>query len=52
VRYVEQSNPQVLHQVMAVLSRDAGIMAIVGASVAGVAMRHLASRNAMRGHPA
>ena len=32
VRYVEQSNPHVLQQVMVVLSRDATTMAAVGAS--------------------
>ena len=49
VRYVEQSNPQALQQVMVILARDAGSMAAVGASVALVAMRHLANRKALRG---
>ena len=46
VRYLEQSNPHVLQQVMVVLSRDATTMAAVGASVAAIVMRRLASRNA------
>jgi hypothetical protein len=48
VRYVEQSKPQVLQQVMLVLSRDAATMAAVGNSVAAVVMRHLSNRNASR----
>jgi hypothetical protein len=39
VRYVEQSDPKVLEQVMLVLSRDAATMAALGASVAAVVMR-------------
>jgi hypothetical protein len=52
VRYVEQSNPQALQQVMAFLARDAASMAAVGASVALVATRHLANRKASRGQSA
>jgi hypothetical protein len=51
-RYAEQSNPQALQQVMAVLARDAATMAAVGASVAVVVMRHLAKRKALRGQSA
>jgi hypothetical protein len=47
VRYVEQSNPQVLQRMLLVLSRDAALMAAVGASIATV-MRHLLSREASR----
>ena len=46
VRYVEQSNPQALQQVLLVLSRDATTMAAVGASVAALVMQHLSSRQA------
>ncbi len=46
VRYVEQSNPQVLQQVMVVLSRDAVTMAAAGASVAALVMRQLSNRRA------
>ena len=44
VRYVEQSNPHVLQQVMVVLSRDATTMAAVGASVTALVMQHLSAR--------
>ena len=44
VRYVEQSNPQALQQVLLVLSRDATTMAAVGASVAALVMQHLSGR--------
>jgi len=46
VRYVEQSNPQALQQVLLVLSRDATTMAAVGASVAALVVQHLSSRKA------
>lgn len=46
VRYVEQSNPQALQQVLLVLSRDATTMAAVGASVAALVMQRLSSRKA------
>ena len=48
VRYVEQSNPQALQQVLLVLSRDATTMAAVGASVAALVMQHLSGRAARR----
>jgi len=48
VRYVEQSNPHVLQQVMVVLSRDAATMAAVGASVTAIVMQHLAARKIAR----
>ena len=48
VRYVEQSNPQALHQVMVVLSRDATTVAAIGSSVAVVLMRHLSNRPTLR----
>jgi hypothetical protein len=52
VRYVEQSNPQVLHQVMVVLSRDAATMAAIGASVAAIVAQHLSGRQAAGAQPA
>ena len=52
VRYLEQSNPHVLQQVMVVLSRDATTMAAVGASVAAIVMQRLAGRNAANAQPA
>jgi hypothetical protein len=44
VRYVEQSNPQVLQQVVVILSRDATTMAAAGATLAAVLVRQLANR--------
>jgi hypothetical protein len=44
VRYVEQSNPTVLQQVMVVLSRDATTMAALGASVAALVMQLRSNR--------
>jgi hypothetical protein len=49
VRYVEQSNPQALQQVMVVLARDASTVSAVGASVAVVLMSRLSSRTRLRG---
>jgi hypothetical protein len=49
VRYVEQSNPKVLEQVMLVLSRDATTMAALGASVAAIVMQLRLDRNLVRG---
>ena len=46
VRYLEQSNPQAVHQVIAVLARDAPTVAAVGASVAVILMRHASNRAA------
>jgi hypothetical protein len=44
VRYVEQSNPQVLQQVVTVLARDATTMTALGASVAAIVMQRMAQR--------
>jgi hypothetical protein len=52
VRYVEQSNPHVLQQVMVVLSRDATTMAAVGAGVTAIVMQHLSGRKMTRSQPA
>jgi hypothetical protein len=49
VRYIEQSNPRVLEQVMVVLSRDATTMAALGASVAAVVMQLRSDRKLLRG---
>ena len=46
VRYVQQSNPHVLQQVLAVLARDATAMAAVGAAVAAIVLKHQADRRA------
>jgi hypothetical protein len=51
VRYVEQSNPTVLEQVMVVLSRDATTMAALGASVAAIAMQLRSRRKFAGGQP-
>jgi len=48
VRYVEQSNPLVLEQVLVVIARDATTMAALGASVAAIVMQRAANRKAMR----
>jgi hypothetical protein len=48
VRYVEQSDPGVLQEVMVALSRDPMAMAAVGGSVAAVVMGHLLTRSASR----
>ena len=48
VRYVEQSDPGALQEVMIALSRDPMAMAAVGGSFAAVVMRHLLKRNASR----
>jgi glycerol-3-phosphate dehydrogenase len=48
VRYVEQSDPQVLQQVVEFLSRDTTTMAAVGASVTALVMQHLSTRKAAR----
>ena len=49
VRYVQQSNPAVLHQALAFLARDTTAMAALGASVAAIVIRHRAKRNASLG---
>jgi hypothetical protein len=46
VRYVEQSNPQALQQLIVVLSRDSVTMAAAGASIAALVVRHLSNRRA------
>lgn len=43
VRYVEQSNPQALQQVLVVLSRDAATMTAAGATFAAIVIRHLST---------
>jgi hypothetical protein len=43
-RYIEQSSPHVLHEVMTALSRDATAVAAVGASVTALVVRHFARR--------
>lgn len=48
VRYVEQSNPQAVHQVIAVLARDAPTVAAVGASAVVILMRHASNRATLR----
>jgi hypothetical protein len=45
VRYVQQSNPLVLQQVLAVLARDATAMAAVGAAIAAIVLKHQSDRN-------
>ena len=44
VRYVEQSNPHALQQVLVALTRDGTTMAALGASVAAIVMQHLSTR--------
>jgi hypothetical protein len=46
VRYVEQSDPLVVQQVLADLARDATAMAVLGASVGGILTRRIAHGNA------
>jgi hypothetical protein len=49
VTYVQQSSPDVAEQVLAVLSRDVATMTALGASVAAIAIRHLARQAAPLG---
>jgi hypothetical protein len=42
VRYVEQSDPHILQQVLCDLARDATTMAALGASVDGIVIKHAA----------
>jgi hypothetical protein len=49
VRYVEQSDPTVLEQVMVVLSRDATTMAAFSVSVAALVVQLRSKRNVGRG---
>jgi len=44
VRYVQQSNPQVLNQLLNLLARDTVTIAALGASVAALTISHLAKR--------
>ena len=48
VRYVEQSNPAVLQQVMAVVARDATTMAALSASVAAFVLERWSRRSTVR----
>ena len=48
VRYVEQSNPHALQQVLLALTRDGTTMTALGASVAAIVMQHLATRQGSR----
>jgi hypothetical protein len=45
-RYVEQSNPAVLQQVLVVLARDTTTMAALGASLAAIIVERLSRRTA------
>jgi len=49
VRYIEQSDPTVLEQVMVMLSRDTTTMAALGASVAAMAVQMASRRKLERG---
>lgn len=44
VRYVEQSNPLLLQELVAALARDPKLMAALGASLAAIALRQIRSR--------
>ena len=44
VRYVQQSNPLVLQQLLAALARDATTMAALGASVAAIVLQYRSTR--------
>lgn len=48
VRYVEQANPAVLPQVMAVLARDTTTMTALGASLAAIITQYLAAEGRPR----
>jgi hypothetical protein len=50
-RYLEQSDPLVLQQVLVDLARDPTTMLALGASLAAIVIRHVAGRKA-RGAPA
>lgn len=49
VRYVEQSNPTVLEQMIVMLSRDTTTMAALGASMTALAMKLASRRKLARG---
>jgi hypothetical protein len=44
VRYVQQSNPQLLNQLLNLLARDTVTIAALGASVAALTIHHLTNR--------
>jgi hypothetical protein len=44
VRYVQQSNPQLLNQLLNLLARDTVTIAALGASVAALTIHHLSKR--------
>jgi hypothetical protein len=46
VRYVEQSNPQLLSQLLNMLARDTTTIAAIGASIAALGISRLAARDA------
>jgi hypothetical protein len=46
VRYVQQSNPQVLNQLLNLLARDTVTIAALGASMAALTISHLSKRRA------
>jgi hypothetical protein len=48
-RYVEQSDPSVLEQVVVVLSRDLTTMAALGVSIAALALQLQSKRKVLRG---
>jgi hypothetical protein len=52
VRYIEQSNPHALQQVVTLLTKDTTTMAAVGASVTAIVMRHMTTRQGARRSPA
>jgi len=51
-RYVEQSNPQALQQVLMLFARDATMMSAVGASIAALMLRHMDKHRRARSVPA
>ena len=48
VRYIEQSNPLAVQQVLGVLARDTATMAALGGSLAAIVMQQVAGRNPAR----
>lgn len=52
VRYVQQSNPQLISQLMDVLARDTATIAALGASVAALAIRRMSDRGQVPEDPA
>ncbi|MEP7183065.1 MAG: hypothetical protein ABI886_12850 [Betaproteobacteria bacterium] len=51
VRYVEQSNPDVVAQALAALARDATVMGALGASVAALVIERLSVRSTVARDP-